>query len=62
MCYPYPGNSLTRAVRRELPCYGCSWNCTRPSNECITGVAPDAVAGELVRMRRGRPGPGTGAA
>lgn len=62
MCYPYPGNSLTRGVRHELPCYGCSWNCTRPSNECITGVAPETVAAELVRTGLRHPDARTGAA
>jgi ADP-heptose:LPS heptosyltransferase len=54
VCYPYPGNPLTIAVRHELPCYHCSWYCTRPENECITGVTPRDVAGALVRIRDAR--------
>lgn len=51
VCYPYPGNPLTRAVCHDLPCGHCSWYCTMPENECITRITPGEAADALTEVR-----------
>jgi ADP-heptose:LPS heptosyltransferase len=47
VCFPYPGRVDTVAVRNELPCYKCYWNCIRSEPECITRVEISAVVQAL---------------
>jgi ADP-heptose:LPS heptosyltransferase len=45
----------TRILTQKMQCFGCGWICTRPTVECIQGIAPEKVgryAHELLAQER----------
>ena len=57
--YPYPADAMPDHVRAphtvcaEMPCFGCSWRCTRCGTgtfPCIDAVTTGAVAKEVSRL------------
>jgi ADP-heptose:LPS heptosyltransferase len=49
---PWPAPSSVITVSRRLPCYGCSWVCSRSRVECIEDVPVQEVAEALLSVTR----------
>lgn len=48
--FPYPGNAATIAVTRQLPCFGCDWQCIHSQWRCITGITVEDVVDKVIEL------------
>lgn len=44
---PWGDGVRQRWVAHRLDCYGCNWDCRRPTVECIDHIGPEAVAAAI---------------
>ncbi len=47
---PWGSASRQRWVQHPLDCFGCQWNCTRPTVECLRKVSPAAIATAITEV------------